>query len=167
MVTDKSNRPVSGLKPSDFKLWDSGKPQKLSAFEVHSYVPPKQINPIALPPHQYTNFTTVSSTTQSSPALLNVVLFDLLNSPVLDRAVAHKELLKFLTKLPPVEGYRLRCISSGTGSGINRGSQSLDVLIAAAKQLLDNTAPVLDEDKVTQQRRGAGRLRRADGSRSR
>ena len=97
VVTDKSNRPVSGLKPSDFKLWDSGKPQKLSAFEVHSYVPPKQINPIALPPHKYTNFTTVSSTTQSSPAL-NVVLFDLLNSPVLDRAVARKELLKFLTE---------------------------------------------------------------------
>ena len=55
MATDKNSRPVSGLKPSDFKLWDSGKPQKLSAFEVHSYVPPKQINPIVLPPHQYTS----------------------------------------------------------------------------------------------------------------
>ena len=146
VVTDKSNRPVSGLKPSDFKLWDSGKPQKLSAFEVHSYVPPKQINPIALPPHQYTNFTTVSSTTQSSPAL-NVVLFDLLNSPVLDRAVARKELLKFLTKLPP--GHPMALYILGNRIRVVQGfTESSDVLIAAAKQLLDNTAPVLDEDKL-------------------
>ena len=146
VVTDKSNRPVSGLKPSDFKLWDSGKPQKLSAFEVHSYVPPKQVSPIVLPPHQYTNFTAVGSPTQSSPAL-NVVLFDLLNSPVLDRVVARKELLKFLTKLPP--GHPMALYILGSRIRVVQGfTESSDVLIAAAKQLLDDTAPVLDESKL-------------------
>jgi VWFA-related protein len=145
VVTDKNNHPVSGLKPSDFKLWDSGKPQKLSAFEVHTYAAPARSNPIALPPHQYTNFNSVSAAAKS-PAF-NVVLFDLLDSPVLDRVVARKELLKFLTKLPPghpmalfVLANRLRLVQGFT--------ESSDTLIAAAKQLLDNPAPLLASDKL-------------------
>ena len=76
-----------------------------------------------------------------------MVLFDLLNSPVLDRAVARKELLKFLTKLPP--GHPMALYILGNRIRVVQGfTESSDVLIAAAKQLLDNTAPVLDEDKL-------------------
>jgi VWFA-related protein len=145
VVTDKNNHPLAGLKPSDFKLWDSGKPQKLSAFEAHNYAAPAQANPIALPPHQYTNLTSVNANAKS-PAL-NVVLFDLLNSPKLDRVVARKELLKFLTKLPPghpmalfVLSNRLRLVQGFT--------ESSDSLIAAAKELIENSTPQVDGDKL-------------------
>jgi hypothetical protein len=98
VVTDKNNRPVSGLKPSDFKLWDSGKPQRLSAFEAHTFSisGAPATSTITLPEHQYTNF----ATTQKREAL-NVILFDLANTPKRDRVVAQKELLKFLANLPP------------------------------------------------------------------
>ena len=41
-VTDKEGNPVSDLKKEDFKLWDNEKQQKITDFETHVFVFPKE-----------------------------------------------------------------------------------------------------------------------------
>ncbi|MGC8548635.1 MAG: VWA domain-containing protein [Acidobacteriaceae bacterium] len=38
-VTDQTGAPISGLRQTDFSLYDNGKPQKIAVFEQHSDLP--------------------------------------------------------------------------------------------------------------------------------
>src|SRR5579884_1729785 len=79
IVKDDHGHPVPGLSPSDFSIFDDGKPQEISSFAVEQ-------------------------TRQSggSPAV-TVILFDGLNTRWEDQARARLQILKFLKQLQPAD----------------------------------------------------------------
>ncbi|MCE5307416.1 MAG: VWA domain-containing protein [Acidobacteriales bacterium] len=92
IVTDKQGRPVEGLTKDDFTVVENGKPQKIERFSVekmHVISPPAE----ALPPDVYTNRYELKG---GAPSSATVILLDLLNTRVRDKAFARQELLKFL-----------------------------------------------------------------------
>src|SRR5438270_2962609 len=118
IVLDRNGQPIRGLTESDLKIFEDGKAQQTRSFDVHetrlSQQPPE---PFHLPPHQYTNVPV-----DESRGPLTVVLFDTLNTPLLDQVAARQHMLQFLETLPPGQqialftlGSRLRMIQSFTG----------------------------------------------------
>ncbi len=133
VATDKSGKFVSGLKASDFSIFEDSKPQRIAGFSEHvadHTAPP----PLNLPPHQYTNFTA-----QPGGRAVNIVLLDMLNTPRMDQAYARKQMLQFLSNLPAGQTVALFALNSRL-TMIQGFTGSSDALVAAAKSLLfDNS----------------------------
>ena len=138
IVLAGSGRAITGLKPSDFKLFEDGKSQQIRSFDAHETKPTRQPQePFHLPRHQYTN---VPVDEPRGP--LTVILFDTLNTPTLDQSAARRHLLEFLKTLPSGQqtalftlGTRLRMVQTFTGQS--------DVLVAAAQRVLSSQSPLL------------------------
>lgn len=97
VVRDK-NEPVLGLKNSDFRIWEDGKPQTIRAFEEHKATdvqPPAAVVP-QLPPHVYANLPQYRIRSAA-----NVLLFDALNTQQSDQTFARQQILKYLHTIPP------------------------------------------------------------------
>lgn len=97
-VTDKSGRPVHGLKPQDLVVTENGKPQRIVGFEEHrpdidSVHPPPAVS---LPPDTYTNYISADI-----PGATNLILFDSLNTDRQLLTMARKQLVLYLSKMPP------------------------------------------------------------------
>ena len=90
-------QPVPGLRTDDFKLYDNGKEQKIAFFNVESTAnrrPPAG----SIPPDIYSNrFERLGG----YPNNATVVLFDALNTELLDQAYARKQIIRFLEHLRP------------------------------------------------------------------
>jgi len=87
VATDRDGNPIAGLGKDDFTVLEDGKAQQLQAFEPH--LPVKQMMAIPdlhLPVGQFTNFPK-----QASNSAVNVVLFDILNTPTEDQLFARQE----------------------------------------------------------------------------
>ena len=131
VAKDKLGRVVIGLRPQDLQISENGVPQKISFFEDHTYARTGPLRPkLELPPNQYTNFPS-----ERPKDSLNVVLFDLVNTPTGDQNYARKEMLKALETLPKghqlalfILGNRLQMIQGPTGDS--------DALVAAARTVL-------------------------------
>jgi VWFA-related protein len=99
VVTDKAGNPITGLKESDFTVFQDGKPQPVRAFEAH--VPTASVTSLsvqraaALPPNTYTNLPTATPDQSWT-----IVLYDQLNTPTGDQQVARQQLVKVLKTLP-------------------------------------------------------------------
>ena len=137
VVLDGNGHPVPSLKAGDFSLLEDGKLQRVSSFDAHQQHAVEAAQPFHLPAHQYTNVPE-----QESAGSMAVVLFDTLNTPVLDQVMARRHMLEFLKSLPAgqstalfVLGTRLRMVQSFTGKS--------EVLVAAATKLLSQTSPLL------------------------
>jgi VWFA-related protein len=136
VVTGSHRKPATGLSRTDFTILEDGKPQAISFFEAHS--PPKGApDSPTPPPHQYSNVTA------QTPSSINVVLFDVLNTPLVDQPYARRQMLQFLKTLPRGEqvalfelGTQLRMIA-----GFNTTSEEL---IAAAYKLVPHSSELLD-----------------------
>jgi len=98
IVKDDHGHPVPGLSPSDFSIFDDGKPQEISSFAVEQTRPPVSIPPV--PPDVFTNIPDRQS--GGSPAV-TVILFDGLNTRWEDQARARLQILKFLKQLQPAD----------------------------------------------------------------
>ncbi len=96
VVTDGKNHPVTGLQQDEFSLSEDGQPQKILYFEAHSASFAARAP--ALPPAPANTFRNVS--TENSGLPLNVLLYDLLNTPLTDQPFAHLEIVKFLRNRP-------------------------------------------------------------------
>jgi len=104
-------------KQKDFTLLEMGSLSAFSSSEQHCPQRRKQIiAPLQLPAHQFTYFRN-----QDPGGVMNIVLFDTLNTPILDQAYARYQLLKFLRSIPhgnPVAlfilGSRLRMVQGFT-----------------------------------------------------
>ena len=98
---DKKGVTVLDLKPSDLRILEDGKEQKISNFNFYqpSAVPVKAHEPtfipVDLPADHFGNAPQFPS-----DAALNVILLDSLNSNLLNQAYVRTEMIKFLKRLP-------------------------------------------------------------------
>jgi len=97
VVTEAQGHTVAGLKASDFRLAEDGKPQSIRQFEYHSDENAEAALPKrpALPPHTFMN---LPAAPEHGP--LTVLLYDILNTPMDDQLYAREQMLKFLRKSP-------------------------------------------------------------------
>jgi VWFA-related protein len=98
VVRDANGKPVHGLKASDFHLAEGKDSQTLRSFEEHTPVtaPVQTISAGSMLPGTFTNFTPVPP-----GGALNVLLVDSLNTPVINQAVLHQQLKKFINQAHP------------------------------------------------------------------
>lgn len=122
VVVTKHRQPMTGLTQSDFTISEDGKRQQIAFFEAH--VPP-------------------APDSKQSPSSINIVLFDLLNIPLLDQPYAREQMIQFLKKLPPKRQVAL--FELGTSLRMIAGfSATSDDLVAAAKKLVPHSSELLD-----------------------
>ena len=141
VARDKNGRVIVGLKPTDFQVTEDGVPQKIRFFEDHTAMRTRPIaKPPVLPPNQYTNYPT-----EPPKDTLNVVLFDLVNTPTRDQNYARKEMLKALENLPKghqmalfILSSRLQMIQGPTGDS--------EALIAAAKSVMSTPSRMVKDN---------------------
>jgi VWFA-related protein len=95
VVTDRKNHPITGLQREDFYALEDGVPQRILYFEAHSPLADapaeKSVERPNLPANTFANS---SGANKYSP--LNVLLYDLLNTPLTDQPFAHREIVRFL-----------------------------------------------------------------------
>ena len=98
VIARDKNGPVEGLSPSDFKLFDKGKEQKIAYFRMTSRKQPPPAPTLA--PNLYSNRPDLH---KGAPPSVTAVLLDGLNTPPGSQAQARKEVLRFLAGLRPDE----------------------------------------------------------------
>jgi VWFA-related protein len=101
VVIDAKNQPVSGLKRADFSVTEDGAPQNILSFEAHTSAAPS--SPVPDPPLDLSTLpvnTFVNVTRERQDLPVNVILYDMLNTPVADQPLALQEIKKFLTNKP-------------------------------------------------------------------
>jgi VWFA-related protein len=99
VATDKNGHAVAGLQKGDFQVFEDGKPQTISFFEPNFSAASdaaSAIAPPALPPDTFTNVPTVIPNDS-----VNVLLMDALNTAEGDQSYVHKEMVRYLSTLPP------------------------------------------------------------------
>jgi VWFA-related protein len=95
-VAGRNDEPISGLKQSDFRIFEAGKKQAIASFEEHTGAPATQPAMPPLPPHYYTNYPL------SKPAdSANVLMLDALNTPLADQAYVRAQMVKYLKEIQP------------------------------------------------------------------
>jgi VWFA-related protein len=138
IVTGDHGNPVRNLQQRDFKVYENGSEQAVTLFEEHSAA--AAVTPAAMPklaPNVYTNFPTA---TEGGPK--NLLLFDLLNTPVDRQAYAREQLLAFLKTMKP--GTRLALFTLTSRLNLLEGFTSDPALLVAALNALEiHSSPIL------------------------
>jgi VWFA-related protein len=98
VVTDKHQNPVRDLKASDFTLLEKGTPQQIKTFEEHTAPPAAdKLPPMpTMPPGVFTNFSFVPG-----QGAINVLLLDMLNTPVSDQVYAREQIKNYINGASP------------------------------------------------------------------
>src|SRR5436305_3340243 len=115
VVRDGSGKTISGLRPEDFAVFEDDKPQQVRFFDAHSsrtasaaggaespHTPDKK-----LPPNQYNNVPA-----SEAAATVNVILFDMLNTPTVEQVQARNEMVDFLRRTPTSENMAIYVLGS-------------------------------------------------------
>ncbi|MGO9340374.1 MAG: VWA domain-containing protein [Terracidiphilus sp.] len=135
VVRDRNGQVVHGLTQQDFKVEEDGREQKIDFFEAHTFDQPvvvqnEQASVFAAPQFEYTNV----AKRDAAAGAINIILFDLLNTPRTDLIDARKQLLKFLTNLPAGQNVALFVLTDRLHM-VQNFSGSSDRLLAAAKSI--------------------------------
>src|SRR5436190_2307349 len=136
VVVTKHREPVTGLTQSDFQVLEDGKRQQIQFFESHipSSSTPREL---ALPENQYSNIS------DETPSSINIVLFDLLNTPFVDQPYAREQMVQFLKTLPP--GRQVALFELGSTLRMLAGFRATsDELLAAARKVVPHRSALLD-----------------------
>ena len=109
LVIDKSGRPVTGLKPTDFSVTEEGEPQVIRRVDEHHAMDAAEMSKLTalpeLPPNTFSNYTPVRNSNASI-----VLLLDAMDSPIEAQMVMRDQLIKFLKNMqpgPPVAIFQL------------------------------------------------------------
>jgi VWFA-related protein len=97
-VTGADGKPVHGLKAKDFVLTENGQVEQLRNFAEHTPAEASQAPQVSEPklaPGIFTNYTQKSD---GGPA--NVLLLDMLNTPLRDQQYARQQIASFLDHAP-------------------------------------------------------------------
>jgi VWFA-related protein len=101
VVRDAGGQFVHGLNQPDFKLFEDGHAQQIGFFSEHRYGIAAAASHVpagsSTPKLEFSNVPTQALSSGS----LNIILFDLVNTPSADQIDARRQLLKFLQALPP------------------------------------------------------------------
>jgi VWFA-related protein len=93
-VTDANGDPVHGLPQSVFRIFDNKEPQVIASFEEHTRIRTAPIQ-IASTAGVYSNDYLLHL-----PAVLNIVLIDIVNIDMADQMYLNYELTRFLNERP-------------------------------------------------------------------
>jgi len=156
VVRDGQGRVVQGLTLNDFKLKEDGASQQIDYFDEHAYASSAAQKPAASMPtpssakkwESITDFTNVPS--PGTVDSVNIVLFDLLNTPVVDQLPARRALLNFLISLPPGHQVALFVLSDRLHMFQNFTSSS-DRLIEASRAINPKSLLLTDSKLDKQQ----------------
>jgi len=162
VARDPKGRLIVGLRPENFQVVENGVPQKISFFVDHTAARVRQpLTKIQLPPNQYTNYPT-----ERPRDTLNILLFDLINTPTRDQNYARKEMLKALENLPKghdmalfILGSRLQMIQGPSGDSEALIAAARTVLSTPSRLVQDNTQIAAENDRIAglaQQSGGGG-----------
>lgn len=164
VVRDRAGRIVHGLARQDFKIEEDGKPQTIDYFDEHTYdlaaAERTSTQRIGASQNEFSNVPDKDTIAGS----INIILFDLLDTPSSDQLYARQQLLKFLETLPSgqqvalfVLGDRLQMVQDFTGSS-NR-------LIEAARRINPRDFSLVESESASMQEADfAADLARAAGS---
>jgi len=143
VVTDKSQKPVHGLKASDFTLTEENVPQVVKHFEEHTALTPADATKFpsmpSFPAGVFTNYTP-----QPVNGAVNLLLLDALNTPLKDQYYVRQQLLAYLNAAPP--GTRIAIFGLTTQLTILQGFTSdPEVLKKVASKKLGKNSPLLQD----------------------
>jgi VWFA-related protein len=94
VVRDKYGRHISGLGREQFRVFEDGKPLRLTQFEEIKSATATLVQKPLVPEGVYTNLVTPDQ----SPRQVAIIMLDMLNTPLADQARARDELLKYLAR---------------------------------------------------------------------
>ena len=143
VVTDKNQKPVHGLKASDFTLTEENASQTVKHFEEHTALTAADATkfPVLpkMPPGVFTNYNP-----EPVNGAVNVLLFDVLNTPVTSQTYVRQQLLAYLNSAPP--GARIAIFGLTTHLTILQGFTSDPALLkAVASSRSGKTSPLLQD----------------------
>jgi len=146
-VTDRSGMPVTGLKNSDFELFDNGKPQSVSSFEEHlePSTQPQDSFPVKSDAGVYSNDFMLHL-----PPVLNIVLIDVQSYTFSELGFVWYKVNRFIKRLPANEPIAIYVRASDT---IMLQSFTSDhaLLLAAARRAVNRFSLVnLDSQSISQ-----------------
>src|SRR5581483_11342701 len=125
VATDKSGKPISGLKAEDFTVEEKGKKQKITFFS--SPAEAQQNNPPELGPGIYSN----KPEFRSAGGPVTVLLLDAVNTPFKDQAYARLQMLKYVREqLKP--GQRIGVFTLANSLGVLQDFTSDPAVLLAA-----------------------------------
>ena len=138
VVRDRSGQIIRGLTQQDFRLEEDGKPQTIDFFSAHSYdmsaaAHLNRTSTLAKPGGPVVDFSNVPLEGEQAGAV-NIILFDLANTPAEDQVEAHKQLVRFLRTLPSGQKVALFALTDKL-TMIQNFTGSSDRLIEAARQI--------------------------------
>ncbi len=112
VVTDGKNHAITGLKREDFSVTEDGAAQEILSFEARTGAGPSADSAgpqLEIPKLPANTFLNLSRAREDLP--LNVILFDVLNTPVSDQPLARREVKKFLLNKPLGSRYAIFVLS--------------------------------------------------------
>lgn len=127
-VRDSAGQIVHGLKQSDFRILEDGKPQTIDYFAEHTY------SSAAVPARAASNLEFSNVNSQSESGAVTILLFDLLNTATSNQVVAREQMLKFLGALPA--GRRVSMFTLTDKLQMIQGFTGSPELLAAAAKML-------------------------------
>lgn len=139
IVKDKQGNPVTNLTSADFAIRDQNKPQKLRFFLVESSDPPTA-PAVTLPPDTYSNRP---SELGHVPPSVTMILFDGLNTALVDQAYARAQVIKFLKQVQPQDHVALYALGRQL-SVIHDFTTDSSRLVASLDKSTPQTAGDLD-----------------------
>jgi VWFA-related protein len=143
VVTDKNQKPIHGLKASDFTLTEENVPQVVKHFEEHVALTPADATKFPampkFPPGVFTNYTP-----EPVNGAVNLLLLDALNTPLTDQAYVRQQLIAYLNATPP--GTRIAIFGLTNQLTILQGFTSDPALLkAVASTKLGKNSPLLQD----------------------
>jgi VWFA-related protein len=143
VVTDKNQKPVHGLKASDFTLTEENVPQLVKHFEEHTALTAADATKFPtmpkFPPGIFTNYTP-----EPVNGAVNLLLLDALNTPLKDQSYVRQQLLAYLNAAPP--GTRIAIFGLTTQLTILQGFTSDPAILrAAASSKTGKNSPLLQD----------------------
>jgi VWFA-related protein len=150
-VTDRSGKPIKGLREDQFTVTDNGKPQKISSFsysdiESVDTAGPEDTKPVAIPVDGGPPSAKESIDDQVRDRRMIVLFFDLTSMETDDIIRAHDSAVKFLAKQMTaadlvsvvVFSSQLSVLANFTNDRAVLNKAVAQVLPGAASQLADN-----------------------------
>jgi VWFA-related protein len=133
VVRDSQGKLTHGLTQEDFKVLQDGHPQQIRYFLEHNGISPASEAQAAHENLSEDEFSNVPSG-GNQPGCVNIVLFDLLNTPSLEQPYARRQMLKFFQALPADRQVALFLLSDKLHMLQGFTSRS-DDLVRAANQI--------------------------------